>query len=91
MSVLSRLQAPMGTYSIMGNHDYGDYYNWNDHAERVDNEMRLKAMQERMGWRMLNNATRWLRKGNDSIGSDRCGKCRRPSIPYLWRFAQGVS
>lgn len=66
-SVLSRLKAPMGTYSIMGNHDYGDYYNWDSHDERLANERDLKSMQERMGWRMLNNSTQWLRKGSDSI------------------------
>ena len=27
---LSRLKAPMGVYSVLGNHDYGDYYNWPD-------------------------------------------------------------
>ncbi|MDE6486942.1 MAG: metallophosphoesterase [Muribaculaceae bacterium] len=55
MATLSRLHAPLGVYSIMGNHDYGDYYNWpSDEAHRADADS-LRAMQRRMGWRMLDN------------------------------------
>ncbi len=67
LPVLSRLKAPMGVYSIMGNHDYGDYYNWPSHADRLANEAELKSLQDSIGWHMLNNSTAWLRKGNDSI------------------------
>lgn len=66
-SVLSRLKAPLGTYSVMGNHDYGDYYQWRNRNERLRNERALKSMQQRMGWQMLNNSTQWLRLGSDSI------------------------
>ena len=27
--IIAGLKAPMGVYSILGNHDYGDYYQWN--------------------------------------------------------------
>lgn len=64
---LSRLRAPMGVYSIMGNHDYGDYMKWDsDDAHKADIG-RLKYLQSRMGWRMLNNETAWLRQAGDSI------------------------
>ena len=54
--VLSRLKAPMGVYSVMGNHDYGDYYRWPDEqAHRADADS-LRAMQADMGWRVLDNA-----------------------------------
>jgi predicted MPP superfamily phosphohydrolase len=33
MDVFNRLKAPMGVYSILGNHDYGDYTNWPDRDE----------------------------------------------------------
>lgn len=65
--VLSRLTASDGVWSIMGNHDYGDYYSWPSEAEHRADADTLKAMQARMGWRMLNNEHTWLRRGNDTI------------------------
>lgn len=65
--ILSSLSAPLGVYSVMGNHDYGDYMNWPDHSRRRRDARRLKAMQAGMGWTMLNDSTAWLRAGNDSI------------------------
>ncbi|MDE6286471.1 MAG: metallophosphoesterase, partial [Muribaculaceae bacterium] len=43
--VLSRLHAPLGVYSVLGNHDYGDYYSWpTEEAHRADADT-LRAMQ----------------------------------------------
>ncbi|MCM1222470.1 MAG: metallophosphoesterase [Lachnospiraceae bacterium] len=67
MKPLSRLHAPMGAYSIMGNHDYAEYMQWASPGARLADVEGLKAMQKRMGWKMLNNSTEWLRKGPDSI------------------------
>lgn len=67
MSALSRLKAPDGVYSILGNHDYGDYYNWPSEKAKRDDLGRLIAMQGDMGWKMLNNATSMIVKGRDSI------------------------
>lgn len=67
MSVLSQLHAPEGVWSIMGNHDYGDYYTWpSPEAKQADIDS-LKAMQADMGWRMLNNDHAWIYAGGDSI------------------------
>lgn len=64
---LSRLHAPAGIYSILGNHDYGDYYSWPDPADKEANMTLLKDLQQSMGWHMLNNTTHMLHAGNDSI------------------------
>ncbi|MDE6301811.1 MAG: metallophosphoesterase [Muribaculaceae bacterium] len=67
MSVLGRMQAPDGVLSVMGNHDYGDYYRWPDeNAHRAD-ARNLKAMEGAMGWRMLNNENMKVRRGADSL------------------------
>ena len=56
--VFSRLKAPMGVYSILGNHDYGDYY-WGHNPqgaealEKSRNLEALKQLQAAMGWRLL--------------------------------------
>lgn len=65
--VLSRLKAEVGIFSILGNHDYGDYETWPDEAAKTANLDTLVSLQERMGWRLLRNKTEWLVKDNDSI------------------------
>ena len=67
VSTLSRLEAPLGVYSVLGNHDYGDYMDWKDDREKAESFNRLLEMQKAMGWKMLNNATEFLYAGNDSI------------------------
>lgn len=67
VSTLSRLQAPFGVYSVLGNHDYGDYYRWpSDEAKAADRRL-LADLQARMGWKLLNNASAPLHLGGDSI------------------------
>lgn len=65
--VLSRLDAPDGVYSILGNHDYGDYSTWESDAAKQDNMNLMYRLQKKMGWRMLNNETEFIRRDGDSI------------------------
>lgn len=67
MAPLSRLNAPMGVYSILGNHDYGDYSSWPSKEAKDKNLADLKQMQGDMGWKMLNNSSEWLRMRGDSM------------------------
>ena len=64
---LSRLHAPDGVYSILGNHDYGDYSTWKSPEEKADNLKLLRTLQKNMGWRLLDNSTAYLYSGGDSI------------------------
>jgi predicted MPP superfamily phosphohydrolase len=54
-SVFARLQAPMGVYSTLGNHDYGDYVSWPTREEKLANLEALKKTHADMGWRLLMN------------------------------------
>jgi len=65
--ILSRIQAPMGVFSIMGNHDYGEYYRWPDENARLADTDTLRAMQTHMGWHMLDNTTVFLSRGDGQI------------------------
>lgn len=67
VSHLSRLHAPMGTYAILGNHDYGDYKNWDSETEKQLNMEVLYDAFNNTGMRLLRNETVWLRRGSDSI------------------------
>ena len=66
-SVLSRLHAPDGVFSILGNHDYGDYVNWHDPADRTANNALLADRQKEMGWDLLNNERRYIVNDSDTI------------------------
>ena len=67
VSPLSRLRGRDGVFSILGNHDYGDYYSWPSPQAKAENMTELLDMQSEMGWKMLNNATAFVYRGNDSI------------------------
>ncbi len=67
VNVLSRLDAADGVYSVLGNHDYGDYSTWkSDDAKRGNMELMCR-LQKDMGWRLLNNESEFIRRGGDSI------------------------
>ena len=66
-AVLSRLHARDGVYSILGNHDYGDYVDWHNPGDKERNLLQLKDTQRKMGWKMLNNESVFIHNGNDSI------------------------
>lgn len=52
---LKRLKAPFGVYSILGNHDYGDYVAWDSKAAKDQNLENLKQKQADFGWKLLMN------------------------------------
>jgi predicted MPP superfamily phosphohydrolase len=65
--LFSRLNAPMGVFSTLGNHDYGDYAWWPSEQAKADNLERLKNIQQEMGWRLLMNEHVALERGGDKI------------------------
>ena len=67
MDVFSKLNAPLGVYSTLGNHDYGDYVQWATSEEKIANLERLKQVHAEMGWRLLMNEHIVLEKGEDKI------------------------
>ncbi len=67
MDVFSRLKAPMGVYSTLGNHDYGDYVDWESAAAKSKNLEDLKVVHKQLGWRLLMNEHVPLTRNGDSI------------------------
>ena len=73
MDVFNQVKAPMGVFSTLGNHDYGDYYPWPDKtpegfsAQKHQNLEDLKAVHGKMGWRLLMNENIILEKNNEKI------------------------
>lgn len=67
MKSLSRLKAPLGVYSVLGNHDYGDYIDWPTEADKRDNLNLLRNWQRQLGWKILDNERRNIVWKGDTI------------------------
>jgi hypothetical protein len=65
--VFSRLEAKDGKFSILGNHDYGDYTSWESEAAKAQNLEDLKMMQKEMGFDLILNSNRYLQKDGQKI------------------------
>ena len=67
ITYFKKLKAKDGLYSTLGNHDYGDYYKWNTLEEKNANMTRLVVHQQEIGFDLLNNEKRTIRRGNQHI------------------------
>lgn len=65
--IFSQLKAPLGVYSTLGNHDYGDYVQWPSQQAKVENLEWLKRTHADMGWKLMMNEHVVLQRGADSI------------------------
>ncbi|RVU01563.1 metallophosphoesterase [Mucilaginibacter limnophilus] len=66
--IFSKVKAPLGVYSTLGNHDYGDYAWWPDAAAKKKNLDDLIATHKNMGWDLLMNTHRRLKVDGEEIG-----------------------
>lgn len=63
----SGLRAPMGKFSVLGNHDYGDYIPWETPEAKSANLTRLQQVHADIGFRLLQDEAVTLRKNGESI------------------------
>ncbi|MEO8146200.1 MAG: metallophosphoesterase [Bacteroidia bacterium] len=68
MEVFNKLNAPHGVYSIFGNHDYGDYIEWESPAAKIANLEKLKQIHKQLGWKLMLDENARIQKGDDHIG-----------------------
>ena len=67
MDLMSSLKAPQGKFSVLGNHDYGDYVQWDSEEDKKKNLSDLIEVQEKMGFKVLLNNTQFLEKDGERI------------------------
>ena len=73
----ARLRAEDGLFSVLGNHDYGDYVNWEKPEQKTANLQQLLQLQSEIGFRVLRNETHFIEKGGERlalIGVENWGK-----------------
>lgn len=68
VDVFKQLKAKKGMYSILGNHDYGDYVQWNSATEKIENLDTVKQRNRDMGFDLLLNENRTLEIDGEKIG-----------------------
>jgi predicted MPP superfamily phosphohydrolase len=95
MDLFSKITAPMGVYSSLGNHDYGDYVQWpQDGISKEQNLDNLKKVHAELGWRLLVNEHVVLEKNNEKIAvlgvENWSSKIRFPKYGKLENAYQGT-
>lgn len=68
LEAFKMLKAPHGVYSILGNHDYGDYKIWESKEHKKQNLESLKKVHADSGWRLLMNEHVAIEKDGQKIG-----------------------
>jgi predicted MPP superfamily phosphohydrolase len=68
ISIFDKVKAPLGVHSVLGNHDYGDYFQWNDGEAKTSNLADLKKAHELLGWKLMLDENRAITVDGESIG-----------------------
>lgn len=93
-SLFATLQAPDGVFSIMGNHDYGDYSSWETPEAKQQNLEHLFQLQKQMGWQLLLNEHCYLERDGEKIaliGVENWGHGRFSKYGNLNKAMEGVN
>jgi len=92
--IFSTLTAKDGVFSVLGNHDYGDYVSWTSELEKKANLDALKDLQREMGWKLLLNEHHFIERDNDRIailGVENWGENGFKKVGDLDKACEGVA
>ena len=67
LDLFSKVKAPLGVHSVMGNHDYGDYHRWDSMMKKQRNIKNLHQMHKYMGWNIMLNENKIITINESSI------------------------
>jgi uncharacterized protein len=94
IDTFSKLRAPYGQFSILGNHDYGDYKQWESENAKAKNLERLKEVHKEMGFNLLLNQNVTIEKDGESIsliGVENWGKMHFHKYGNLKKATEGIN
>ena len=66
-TIFNKLQAKDGLFSVLGNHDYGDYVTWDSEEAKTKNLDYLKKLQKEIGFDLLLNESRYIERDGQRI------------------------
>lgn len=67
ISHFSQIKAPYGQFSVLGNHDYGDYVKWPSAEAKTQNLDKLKNHHQNLGFRLLLDEHIELQKDGEKV------------------------
>ena len=67
IDIFRRVKAPLGVFSILGNHDYGDYVAWPNQQVKRQNLANLKEAHRLLGWNLMLDENQILTQNGDKI------------------------
>ncbi|WP_418264727.1 metallophosphoesterase [Flavobacterium faecale] len=68
IETFKRIHKPaFGKYSVLGNHDYGEYIDWKTQEEKDDNFEGIKKLYGDIDFELLLNEHRYIEKDNQKI------------------------
>lgn len=67
LDVFDKLEAKDGKFSILGNHDYGDYMEWKNPEDKIKNFQEVKEVHQKIGFDLLLDEHRYLEKKGQKI------------------------
>lgn len=68
INIFNKVKAPLGVHSTLGNHDYGDYFQWDSQATKNRNLDDLKKAHQFLGWNLMLDENRAIRVDGEEIG-----------------------
>jgi uncharacterized protein len=93
INIFDKFKAPLGVYSVTGNHDYGDYHRWESTEAKRENFKNLMEAHRLMGFKLLMNQNHIVEQGGEKIaiiGNENWGKGRFSKYGQLDKAYQGT-
>lgn len=91
--VLNKLEAPLAKISVLGNHDYGDYVNWETAEAKQQNLEAVKRLHPQLGFELLLNETKTIQRNGQALhftGIENWGAGNFPKLGDLDKAAAGL-
>ena len=93
INVFNKLKAKDGLFSVLGNHDYGDYVTWYSDEDKHQNLEYLKSLQKEIGFDLLLNESRFIERNGERmalVGVENWGTGGFKQAGNLERAASGI-
>jgi len=89
--ILGKMRAKIGKFSILGNHDYGDYHTWDSIEAKAHNLEKIKQAHKKIGFDLLLNRHEFIKIGKEQIAIAGVENWGLPPFPQYGDLAKTIS